>query len=56
MVISLVMRAASERSASVPPEVWDLKGMQGAYAFVKDKSKWIGPNMSYVPNPYLRNC
>jgi tyrosine-protein phosphatase len=49
MVIALVMRAAAERSSSVPPEVWDLKGMQGAYSFVKDKSKWIGPNMSYVP-------
>ncbi|KAF9443713.1 hypothetical protein P691DRAFT_737528 [Macrolepiota fuliginosa MF-IS2] len=48
MVIALVMRAAAERSASVPPEVWDLKGMQGAYSFVKDKSKWIGPNMSLI--------
>ncbi|KXN89855.1 Tyrosine-protein phosphatase pmp1 [Leucoagaricus sp. SymC.cos] len=48
MVTALVMRAAAERSASVPPEVWDLKGMQGAYTFVKDKSKWIGPNMSLI--------
>lgn len=46
MVIALVMRAAAERSTSVPPEVWALKGMQGAYTFVKEKSKWVGPNMS----------
>ncbi|KAF9455707.1 hypothetical protein BDZ94DRAFT_1179413 [Collybia nuda] len=48
MVIALVMRAATERSLSVPPEVWALKGMQGAYSFVKEKSKWIGPNMSLI--------
>ena len=46
MVIALVMRAAAERSPNVPPEVWALKGMQAAYSFVKDKSKWVGPNMS----------
>lgn len=49
LVIALVMRAAAERSPSVPPEVWALKGMQGAYTFVKSKSRWVGPNMSYVP-------
>lgn len=48
MVIALVMRAAAEQSTSVPPEVWTLKGMQGAYSFVKEKSKHVGPNMSYV--------
>lgn len=49
MVIALVMRAAAERSPSVPSEIWALKGMQGAYTYVKEKSKWVGPNMSYVP-------
>ncbi|KAJ7293296.1 hypothetical protein C8J57DRAFT_1429143 [Mycena rebaudengoi] len=48
MVIALVMRAAAERSPSVPPEIWALKGMQGAYSFVKEKSKWVGPNMSLI--------
>jgi tyrosine-protein phosphatase len=48
LIIALVMRAAAERSASVPPEVWDLKGMQGAYSFVKSKSRWAGPNMSLI--------
>ena len=42
------MRAAAERSPSVPPQVWDVKGMQDAYSFVKQKSKWVSPNMSYV--------
>lgn len=46
MVIALVMRAAAERHSSVPPEVWALKGMQGAYSFVKEKSPCVGPNMS----------
>ena len=48
LVIAVVMRAAAENSPSVPPEVWDLKGMQGAYSFVKSKSKWAGPNMSLI--------
>ncbi|KAL0950959.1 hypothetical protein HGRIS_007710 [Hohenbuehelia grisea] len=48
MVIALVMRAAAESSPSVPPEIWALKGMQGAYSFVKEKSKWVGPNMSLI--------
>ncbi|EIW64735.1 uncharacterized protein TRAVEDRAFT_112206 [Trametes versicolor FP-101664 SS1] len=48
LVIALVMRAAAQRSASVPSEVWALKGMQGAYSFVKEKSKWVGPNMSLI--------
>ena len=42
------MRAAAERASSVPPEVWSLKGMHDAYSYVKEKSKWISPNMSYV--------
>jgi tyrosine-protein phosphatase len=49
MVIALVMRAAAQRHSSVPPEVWALPGMQGAYSFVKEKSSHVGPNMSYVP-------
>ncbi|KAJ8702831.1 tyrosine/serine/threonine protein phosphatase [Pleurotus ostreatus] len=48
MVIALVMRAAAENSPLVPPEIWELKGMQGAYSFVKEKSKWVGPNMSLI--------
>ncbi|KAI0361702.1 hypothetical protein OH77DRAFT_1516635 [Trametes cingulata] len=48
LVIALVMRAAAQRSPGVPSEVWALKGMQGAYSFVKEKSKWIGPNMSLI--------
>ncbi|KAJ7462672.1 hypothetical protein B0H11DRAFT_1871068 [Mycena galericulata] len=48
MVIALVMRAAAERSPTVPSEIWALKGMQGAYTFVKEKSKWVGPNMSLI--------
>lgn len=48
MVIAIVMRAAAERHTYVPPEVWALPGMQGAYAFVKEKSTHVGPNMSYV--------
>ncbi|KAI0321699.1 hypothetical protein OF83DRAFT_1080770 [Amylostereum chailletii] len=46
LVIALVMRAAALRSSFAPPEVWELKGMQAAYAYVKQKSKWVGPNMS----------
>ena len=48
MVIALVMRAAAQSSPLVPPEVWALKGMHAAYAYVKEKSQWVGPNMSYV--------
>ncbi|KAK7058795.1 hypothetical protein VNI00_001419 [Paramarasmius palmivorus] len=48
LVIALVMRAAADRSPNVPSEVWALKGMQGAYDFVKEKSKTIGPNMSLI--------
>jgi len=50
LVIALVMRAAALRTPSVPPEVWTLKGYHEAYSFVKQKSKWVGPNMSYVAN------
>jgi tyrosine-protein phosphatase len=45
LVIALVMRAASLRSPWVPQDVWDLNGMQAAYTYVKQKSKWAGPNM-----------
>ncbi|KAF5313273.1 hypothetical protein D9619_003033 [Psilocybe cf. subviscida] len=48
MVIALVMRAAAERQSSVPPEIWALPGMQGAYSFVKEKSAHVGPNMSLI--------
>ncbi|KAI0936263.1 hypothetical protein AcW1_000546 [Taiwanofungus camphoratus] len=48
LVIALVMRAAAHRSPNVPSEVWALKGMQGAYSFVKEKSNAIGPNMSLI--------
>ncbi|TBU64997.1 hypothetical protein BD310DRAFT_972488 [Dichomitus squalens] len=48
LVIALVMRAAAQQSPNVPPEVWALKGMQGAYSFVKEKSKHVGPNMSLI--------
>ena len=45
-MIAVVMRAAATRSPNVPSDVWQLKGMQAAYAFVKDKSRHVGPNMS----------
>ncbi|KAG6876592.1 hypothetical protein C0992_012350 [Termitomyces sp. T32_za158] len=48
MVIALVMRAAAEQSPSVSTDVWALKGMQGAYSYVKQKSKWVSPNMSLI--------
>ncbi|KAI0001981.1 hypothetical protein BJV77DRAFT_970572 [Russula vinacea] len=48
LVIALVMRAAFLRSPWVPEEVWDLKGMQAAYTYVKQKSKWVGPNMLLI--------
>jgi tyrosine-protein phosphatase len=46
------MRAAFLRSPWVPQQVWDLKGMHAAYAYVKQKSPCVGPNMSSVqPHP-----
>ncbi|KAF8507062.1 hypothetical protein F5888DRAFT_1798259 [Russula emetica] len=48
LVIALVMRAASLHSPWVPQEVWDLKGMQPAYTYVKQKSNCIGPNMLLI--------
>ncbi|KAG6333610.1 hypothetical protein ID866_5481 [Astraeus odoratus] len=48
LAIALVMRAAATRSPLVPPEVWELRGMQAAYSFVKDKSRHVGPNMSLI--------
>ncbi|KAF8525045.1 hypothetical protein BU17DRAFT_42203 [Hysterangium stoloniferum] len=50
MVIALVMRAAHSDSPLVPPEVLALRngGMHASYAFVKEKSKWVGPNMSLM--------
>ena len=46
MIIAIVMRAAAEHAAWVPPEVWALKSMQEAYSYVKEKSPCVGPNMS----------
>lgn len=48
LVIAIVMRAAATRSPLVPPQVWELKGMQAAYSFVKEKSRHVGPNMSLI--------
>ncbi|KAF5382973.1 hypothetical protein D9757_006368 [Collybiopsis confluens] len=48
LTIAIVMRAAAERSPAVPSEIWALKGMQPAYDYVKEKSQWIGPNMSLI--------
>ncbi|KAI0004290.1 hypothetical protein BJV74DRAFT_810429 [Russula compacta] len=48
LVIALVMRAASLRSPWVSQEVWDLKGMDAAYAYVKQKSRCVGPNMFLI--------
>ncbi|KAF9240956.1 phosphatases II [Melanogaster broomeanus] len=48
LMIAIVMRAAAMRLPNVPPYVWELKGMQAAYAFVKEKSKHVGPNMSLI--------
>ncbi|KAJ3971341.1 hypothetical protein EV361DRAFT_949798 [Lentinula raphanica] len=48
LAIAIVMRAAAERSPSVPSDIWALKGMQPAYDYVKEKSTWIGPNMSLI--------
>ena len=42
------MRAATLRSPWVPQQIWDFKGMHAAYAYVKQKSNWVGPNMSSV--------
>jgi hypothetical protein len=48
MVIAFVMRAAALGGSSVPADVIALRGrgMQGAYEYVQQKSKTIGPNMS----------
>ncbi|KAI6044991.1 phosphatases II [Pisolithus marmoratus] len=48
LMIAIVMRAAATRSPFVPQEVWELRGMQAAYSFVKEKSKHVGPNMSLI--------
>ncbi|GAB1519311.1 tyrosine/serine/threonine protein phosphatase [Rhizoctonia solani] len=50
LVIALVMRASIPRDDVEVPE--DLKsiegGMHNAYAYVKEKSRWVGPNMSLI--------
>ncbi|KAG9127364.1 hypothetical protein FRC07_014528 [Ceratobasidium sp. 392] len=50
LVIALVMRASMPRDGLEVPD--DLKSVQGsmhnAYAYVKEKSKWVGPNMSLI--------
>ncbi|KAI0704877.1 hypothetical protein BC835DRAFT_1261833 [Cytidiella melzeri] len=49
LVIALVMRASARCSPYAPEEVWAMKGnMQAAYSYVKEKSKWAGPNMSLI--------
>lgn len=48
LMIAIVMRAAATRSPFVPQEVWELRGMQAAYSFVKEKSRHVGPNMSLI--------
>ncbi|KAJ1311641.1 hypothetical protein OPQ81_010117 [Rhizoctonia solani] len=50
LMIALVMRASMPLDGAEVPE--DLKSIQGgmhnAYAYVKEKSKWVGPNMSLI--------
>ncbi|CAE6429412.1 unnamed protein product [Rhizoctonia solani] len=50
LMIALVMRASMPSDGVEVPE--DLKSVQGgmhnAYAYVKEKSKWVGPNMSLI--------
>jgi len=48
LVIAFVMRAAALGGPNVPTDVIGLRGrgMQGAYEYVQQKSKTIGPNMS----------
>ena len=48
VVIALVMRAAALALPNTSSEVLKLKntGMSGAYGYVKERSKWAGPNMS----------
>ncbi|KAG8744684.1 hypothetical protein FRC10_009598 [Ceratobasidium sp. 414] len=50
LVIALVMRASMARDGvDVPEELRSVQGsMHNAYAFVKEKSKWVGPNMSLI--------
>ncbi|KAG9100474.1 hypothetical protein FS749_015230 [Ceratobasidium sp. UAMH 11750] len=50
LVIALVMRASMPRDGvDVPDELKSVQGsMHNAYAFVKEKSKWVGPNMSLI--------
>ncbi|KAB5594324.1 hypothetical protein CTheo_2254 [Ceratobasidium theobromae] len=50
LMIALVMRASMPREgAGVPEDLTSIQGgMHNAYAYVKDKSKWIGPNMSLI--------
>ncbi|EUC53815.1 dual specificity phosphatase, catalytic domain protein [Rhizoctonia solani AG-3 Rhs1AP] len=47
LVIALVMRASM--AAEVPDDLKSIQGgMHNAYAYVKEKSKWVGPNMSLI--------
>lgn len=48
LAIAYVMRAAQASDANNAVRALKNQGMQGAYNFVKEKSQWIGPNMSYV--------
>jgi tyrosine-protein phosphatase len=42
------MRAAVSSDPAISSDIAALKGggMHAAYAYAKEKSKWIGPNMS----------
>lgn len=46
LVISIVMQLAAE--GSMPDALGEVRGMHDAYEFVKDRSPWIGPNVSFV--------
>ncbi|CAE6335517.1 unnamed protein product [Rhizoctonia solani] len=50
LMIALVMRASmSSDGVQVPKDLESVQGgMHNAYAYVKEKSKWVGPNMSLI--------
>lgn len=45
------MRLAAE--GKNPKLLGEIRGMHDAYEFVKEKSPWIGPNVSYVLSFFL---
>ncbi|KDQ06925.1 hypothetical protein BOTBODRAFT_60332 [Botryobasidium botryosum FD-172 SS1] len=54
LVIAIVMRAA--RLPNAGADMKDVRdgGMHAAYAFTKQRSRWISPNMSYIDLPAPR--